>query len=280
LYLDNVPPQIDLDPRNIRTYVGDSCSGSFDPVGTRPLNDLDGQLGSDVVARIAWFRAFAVDRTNSIPNQTLFYHAGIEPKEVRLYVQADPDNSTRKLLVNKNPGTDNTCDDIGGIDDVVNAPTFSALTGLIKKDVGFPWSKNDPGVAPLVGNACTLQDGGVNPPSGVCPAHDSDMWLVPYNYKLDEPAIFVVGTPGDNSSCTGVDLEFLSKTQPEGWVCAAARAVDKAGNIGISPPIRVCVDDPETPAQPACRTSSTVPPSCTDGCTPPGRGGDFIFYDP
>jgi len=32
LYLDNVPPQIDLDPQNIRMVSGPACSGSFDPL--------------------------------------------------------------------------------------------------------------------------------------------------------------------------------------------------------------------------------------------------------
>jgi len=276
LYLDNVPPQIDLDPLNIRAQTGENCSGSFDPVGDDSLNDLEGSSGTDPVARFGYFRAFVNEQTNSEARQKLHYFSGTNQAEVRLYVQPDPENATTKLLINKNPGTDDTCDDIGGIDNLQNPPSFSALKPISSSgSVGTAWNRDDPLSAPAPGG-CQLKED-TTAPQKLCPAHDSGMRYVPFNAPLKEPFVYVVGTPmtGD-ASCTGIDLGFLTANQPEGWVCVAARVVDKAGNVGISPPLRVCADDPGTAYQPPCSISSTTPPTCTDGCTPPARGGGFI----
>jgi hypothetical protein len=278
IYLDNVPPQIDLDPLNVRTKGAQGCSGSFDPVGTAALNDLQGSAGNGALnSRFGFFRAFVNERTNSEIGQQLLYLSGTVQNEVRLYIQPDPEHAPTTLLINKNPGQDNTCDDIGGIDDLENAPQFSALKPMsTTASVGSPWNQNDPDAIPLPGT-CTLKS---DPkPQALCPTHSSDMWYTAFNKQLKEPHVYVVGTPNSNdASCSGIDLAFLTVDQPEGWVCVAARVVDKAGNVGISPPLRVCVDAPETDFHPACSISSVEPPTCSDGCTPQARGGN-IFVD-
>jgi hypothetical protein len=274
IYLDNVPPQIDLDPQNVRA----NCSGSFDPSGPASLNDLQGTPGNGSLdRRIGFFRVFVNERTNSQPGQSIFYHSGTDQKEVRLYVQPDPEHASRKLLVNKNPGVDDTCDDIGGIDDIQNAPQFSALKGIATTNpMGTPWYRNDPDVPPAPA-ACGMLTEQSRPPF-LCPTQSSDMWFVPYRVELKEPYVYVVGTPDPQDvSCTGIDLAFLTADQPDGWVCVAARVVDKAGNVGLSPPLRLCADDPATPDHPPCALSSMTPPTCTDGCTPPVRGGGFLL---
>jgi hypothetical protein len=104
------------------------------------------------------------------------------------------------------------------------------------------------------------------------------MYYVPYFREIKDPMVYVVGTPNSSdATCTGIDWSFLSKDQPDGWVCLAARVVDKAGNVGISPPLRICVDNPDNDIVPPCRTMSIEPPTCTDGCTPPARGGGDLF---
>jgi hypothetical protein len=278
LYLDNVPPQIDLDPFNVR-MVGTPCSGSFDPVGDAALNDLQGTLGQEELSRrIGYFRVFVDERTNSQDGQTQFYHSLTNQKSVRLYIQPDPEHAATKLLINKNAATDNTCDDIGGLDNIDNAPQFNALKPIVTVNtLGGVWNKHDPNAVPQA--QCVQAEDSPQPPF-LCPTHNSDMWFVPYNVELKEPYIYVVGTPNPQGiSCTGIDLAFLTASQPDGWVCVAARVVDNAGNVGISPPLRVCADDPLTPdAHPPCAISSVTPPSCTDGCIPPARGGG-IFLD-
>lgn len=275
IYLDNVPPKIDLDPMNVRTINGSVCSNSFDPVGPQALNDLQGVMGDDLLNPIGFFRAFVREQTNSQPGQKIFYHSLTDQSQVRLYVQAQPEQAATKLLVNKNPLEDDTCDDIGGVDDLNNAPPFSALHAIkTNASDGTEWYQNDPGLEPSVTNKCTLED--KPEPQHLCPTHSSDMWYAAFNPELNEPNVYVVGTPSSDVSCAGIDLAFLTNDQMDGWVCAAARVVDKAGNVGISPPLRLCaVSDPKNP--PACRISSTVPPTCTDGCTPPSRGGNIII---
>jgi hypothetical protein len=275
VYLDNVPPQVDLDPLNIRVKDGENCSGSMDPLGDKTVSDLAGQFGSPIANPFAFFRAFVNEQTNSSEGQTLFYFSGTDQKQVRLYIQPDPTHQATPLLVNKNPASDTSCDDVGGVDAVANPLPFNALNPIdTGNKVGVPTSKLDANEVPIVGAECKLSDAA--PPPALCPSHGSGMTYVPFNFRLKEPYVYVVGNPVQNTdSCTGIDLNFLTTGQPDGWVCAAARVVDKAGNVGISPPIRICVDD-GAGEPPACRVSSTQPPSCTDGCVPPARGGGFI----
>jgi hypothetical protein len=48
----------------------------------------------------------------------------------------------------------------------------------------------------------------------------------------------------------------------------AGRAEDNIGNVGVSPPIRVCFDDGE--GTPACDPADTASaPTCVDDCTLP-----------
>lgn len=276
IYLDNVPPQVDLDPLNIRMKIGANCSNSFDPVGSAALNDLQGISGTSTVEPFAYFRAFVWELTNSAPGQDQHFYSGTDPAQVRLYVQAEPDKATTPLLVRKSSAAGDACDEIGGIQDVVQPPPLTALVGLGVN--GSVWNQIDGDKVPVVtAGTCNLSAGPV--PQGLCTSHLSDMWYVPQHADGHvEPAVYAVSpNPGDNR-CAGIDLEFLSMDQNDGWVCLAARAVDKAGNVGISPPLRVCVDSPDIPGQPDCAImSDPSPPSCTDGCTPPPRGGGFII---
>ncbi len=275
LYLDNVAPAIDLDPQNIRIDNGVNCSSSLDPVGSSAINDLAGQFGGSPQGVIGYFRAFVHERTNREVGQKLFYYAGTDQTQTRLYVLPDPANATIPLLVNKNPQEDDTCDDIGGIENVESAPKFTALKPL-PDNMGSAWFGPSDAQEPTL-PAC--QYGTQTEPGVKLCGQTSDMYYVPYFKQIKDPMVYVVGTPvSTDSSCTGIDWSFLSANQPDGWVCLAARVVDNAGNVGISPPIRVCVDNPNTPAVvPDCATMSTQPPTCTDGCTAPARGGGYLF---
>jgi hypothetical protein len=76
--------------------------------------------------------------------------------------------------------------------------------------------------------------------------------------------------------CAGKGWEISSRDADEGWVCLAARATDRVGNVGVSTPLRVCVSD-RLGSEPACATSSTTPPRCTDGCTLPSKFPSVIL---
>jgi hypothetical protein len=49
------------------------------------------------------------------------------------------------------------------------------------------------------------------------------------------------------------------------------------GNAAISPPLRVCFDNPATTYVPSCAMQSEAPPTCTDGCTPPAGFGATLL---
>jgi hypothetical protein len=80
-----------------------------------------------------------------------------------------------------------------------------------------------------------------------------------------KPAVVYALDPIPGSiACTGQTWEIGAHAD-EGWVCLAGRALDNAGNIGISRPLRLCYDNPDTTFVPDCGD----PPDCTDGCTLP-----------
>lgn len=272
VYLDNLPPKVDLDPRDVRARRGGACSGAFDPVGPAVPDDLAGAATGGITA-FEWFRVFVDEQAPKLAGQDVLFASGTQQSEVRLYVQSQPELATTKLLVSKNPGVDNTCDDIGGVDSLVNPPLFTAMRGLPKTpeppkaDYDSTYSPSDP--------KCTTEMGG--DATGLCGGF-SDLVVIPYNDPLKEPFLYAVGEANPSDiTCAGIDLAFLTSAQPDGWVCLAARAIDKVGNVGISPPLRVCVDDPAKAGTPACAIMSTTPPTCTDGCTPPARGGGFVY---
>jgi hypothetical protein len=274
LYLDNVAPTVDLDPEDIRVDDGANCSRAVDPVGTRSLNDLAGQLGESQQSVLGFFRAFVHERTNVETGQKILFYAGTNTAQTRLYVQPDPANADIPLLINKNPSDDDTCDDIGNHDDMIDGPNFTAMKPL-PDNMGAPWFGTNDDLPPTI-PGCSFGTQSTHRPF-LCDG-DSDMYYMPYFKDIEDPMVYVVGTPNaSDATCTGIDWSFLSKDQPDGWVCMAARVVDNAGNVGISPPIRICVDNPDNDEVPPCRLMSLEPPSCTDGCTPPERGGGELW---
>jgi hypothetical protein len=85
------------------------------------------------------------------------------------------------------------------------------------------------------------------------------------------PVIFAGGQlQGDE--CTGNHWEILGTAGKQGWVCLAARAQDKLGNVGVSAPLRVCL----VTTDPGICTREPMP-RCTDGCSPPPQFGSTII---
>jgi hypothetical protein len=262
LYLDNFPPWIDLDPANIRTLNKQTfCSRSFDPVGPIAANDLDKATSS------AFFRAMVWDRTNVDPAHKILPHASAtNTATVRLYVE---DDSAKPLLINNDD--DPACDDVAKVDDAK-----LELTPIIK--TGQPWYAADDATSPTAASlGCTTL---VLPkPDQLCSNNISDMWQVIQDEYNKAPVLFAA-SPSAGLECTGVGWEFKGKITHDGWVCFATRAVDFAGNVGVSRPLRMCIDSPDVPGTPDCATMSTEPPSCTDGCTPEDRwGGSLVSWE-
>ena len=93
----------------------------------------------------------------------------------------------------------------------------------------------------------------------------------------NEAAIYATDVIDGGETCTGNQVDIVNIGQVEGWVCLAVEATDSVGNVGISAPVPVCLDDETASSQPDCAKgaigpiSTALPPSCTDGCTPPSR---------
>jgi hypothetical protein len=262
LYLDNHAPSIDLDPANVRARrlrTPVECSESFDPLGPFASNDLAR------VQSFAYFRALVWDETNFVPGQSVRYMAGADPQSVYLYLQ--PDSST-PLLVNND--SDPECDVLNISPGGVPLPTLR-LNPVNPQ--GNAWYRtDDPTVSPEA-TGCVLAND--TKPQYLCQTYSDMTVVIRHDSASVEPVVYGIGALS-GVECTGTGWELPSQLanarQKEGWFCLAVAGQDKVGNAGISRPLRVCYDNPATPFVPSCATEqSEEPPSCTDGCTPPGR---------
>jgi hypothetical protein len=247
VYLDNVPPLVDLDPDYVRESRDGYCSLAFDPVGDLAAND------GATVLDVQRFRALVSDRTNEAPGQNIHYYAGTNTSSVYLYVQPNVDEP---LLIDTNG--DGDCDEL--IENRNDLP-FQHLNGLTPQGNSWFGSEADD-TQPLPGG-CSYQD--QTEPKPLCQPFGSDLLRV-VRWDVNEriPVIFAVGNLSSGASCTGTDWE-VGQLVTEGWFCAAARAEDNVGNVGISRPLRLCHDG-GTGAPVDC---GGEPPECTDGCRAP-----------
>jgi hypothetical protein len=269
LYLDNYPPMIDMDPFNIRTTSDlrkpaseRKCSISFDPVGTDAINDLDQvELG-------ALFRAVIIDQTNTHPEFPVAHYSGVAAGSVRVYLEPDPENVA--LLIDRDE--DGVCDEVAQVD----SDTSQELVPI--KEHGAVKTGKDDATAPAsAALGCVTSEAQSTPPNHLC-SNDSAMWhAIDYSDNGDVPAIYARGV-SSGVECTGIPWELGNEAVKDGWVCVATRAVDVVGNVGISRPLRVCLDSKEA-GTPPCANSSVDAPSCTAGCTVPERWGNLLFED-
>jgi hypothetical protein len=270
LHLDNVPPTVELDPPNVREWHRTStgaieCSMSFDPVGDAPPNDLS------TIARIDFFRALVWDETNETDDQHFTYAADTDQESVYVYLQADP---SVPLLVDTNK--DGACDELA-VDDA--GVTFRQLRAL--EQTGSSWFNDTDQASPPNGSemGCTYIST-PNPPPFLCTEHSDLRRVIAHGKEGRPPVIYVDGKRESGYACTGEEWEFASNAGvEEGWLCFAARAVDNVGNIGISPPLRLCYDDPQTAFTPSC-INGADPPTCADDCSPPPRFDNLIIRGP
>lgn len=257
LYLDNHAPIVDLDPPQLRERKKTgattfTCSAPFDPLGNSPGD-------ATVVLPAGIYRALVWDLTNGIGGLTVEHLAGTDPTSVVLYAQSDP--ATPLLIAKHN--TKNICDDLAT--DAAAKPALEDLVPIAPTGTSYFPSSADP----IVGTCTAGADG--MPPNGLCAANASDLTRVIDHAVVGATESVIYSLKSSNpEECTGQNWVLVDSGLPNGWVCIAALAKDKVGNLGISAPLRVCLDDPKKTA-PACALSSTTPPTCTDGCIPPGH---------
>jgi hypothetical protein len=247
LYLDNVPPIVDLVPGKVRelrksgpttTY----CSNPFDPIGTAPPED------QATIPRIAAFRALIWEDSNGTPGQRFKHLSGVKAGTTELYAQASW--AARPLL--KDTDNDGACDELETVD--VHVQPLNPVPVIGRAVYGSDTT------SPPVISSCPPQNQGAEP--FLCNGKSDLTRVIRHFAQGNVPVVYAMGmlVPASNE-CTGSDWE-IANVIPEGWVCVAGRAVDQAGNIGISRPIRLCVDYPENGPTPCAGPE----PSCKDTC--------------
>lgn len=274
IYLDNVPPWVDLDPLNVRTIkrtpLPQECSVSFDPVGEDAIDD-EKRLsipGTKV-------RVLAYEETNFVAGANRYF-AGVKPGTVQFFVYKA---SEGPALVDANKDGSGACVDVpnpSGVNKVALDPIPASRTPKYGPAPGYP--EVGPG-----GLSCELREEDTIVPT-LCNGL-SDMWQVIEHDAANqetqqrEPVIYGQSVSAVGLKCTGDTFQMTTLVNGDGWVCLVGRAQDWAGNTGISPPLRVCFDDPRTEEHPTCNNLNEAPPSCTNGCTPPGhwQGGGLIL---
>jgi hypothetical protein len=266
LYIDNEAPIVSLDPANVRvaTFTGTSasCSVSFDPLGEAAN---DGQTSG----RFAQLRAFVWDQTNGTDSQNVLYLAGVDPNEVYLYLQAD---LSRPLLVDSDD--DGVCDQV---DDDAGKLPFQHLDAVVAGGKLWYGPDDSPALPPPF-PGCAFKNEAR--PDGLCLEDVSDLtYVIRQFHPGQSKAPQAVYAPGvgaaETYTCTGSQWDLPSVAQRQGWMCLAASATDGVKNVGISAPLRVCVDDETDSTEPDCSEASM--PDCTDGCAPPARPSEFLL---
>ncbi len=265
LYLDNVPPEVDLDPGPVIETQPSSdpdnpyCSFPFDPVGPLSANDLE------TIEDVHRFRALVSDLTNEAPGQNIRYYAGQRLDSVYIYLQADV---SKPLLIDEDG--DGYCDELI---ETRNDLPFQHLNGIASAGSSWFGPASAEG-APELPERCQYQN--AQAPAQLCSPFGNDMTrVVKWDVDSKIPMIFGIGNLGRGPACTGTDWEIGQFVQ-EGWFCVAGRAEDNVGNVGISPPLRLCYDDGDGEAE--CDESAV--PECTDGCIPPPRSQAIRYMRP
>jgi hypothetical protein len=264
LYIDNQPPVVDLDPpplqerRLVSTGVY-NCSEPFDPLGVSP-NDLA------IVPSAGTYRSLVWDETNSVDGETVLHYAGADQTSVFLYAQADP---ATPLLVAKH-NTQNYCDDLAT--DAASSLALEHLSPIAPQGASYYDS-----AAPVTAGVCTAGTDSSRP-AYLCSTFSDLTRVIDHAVVgMTEPVIYAIAG-SSIAECTGQNWSLVDAGLPNGWICLASLARDKVGNLGISPPLRVCLNSTLSgKVTPACAISSTIPPTCTDGCIPPPHFNDTII---
>lgn len=271
LKLDNLPPIVNLDPPLIQEWHAVNnvlyCSEYFDPVGSLAANDLD------TVDNTRRYRALVEDQTNA-PIRGIndppahLYLAGTDTSSVELFMQPD---LTLPLLIDTNG--DGVCDQVNYEPlSVAKQPLRQQLSAV--NQTGSAWFRLQPKGA----TGCRQpSDSTTDPvpdnqqpkePNTTCGFGSEMERVIPGRIEGKPPAVYGIRpTNGGTGECDGESWPLMTLAH-EGWNCVAARAQDTIGNVGISPPLRICFHDPTmTGSVPACVNDKSTPPSCTDGCT-------------
>ena len=238
--LDNQPPKISLDPPDDFRLASkneqglEECSREFDPVGSDAAN------WGETVPQAFWLRARIEDQGNKAAGLVQERLALVNYDSVKLYVL---DDTSQPLVVDTDG--DGYCDDINPLLNPSTTPQSSQEVLVLNMtpipptgDANFIPEQN-----PVLPLGCDLTGTSSDTPSDLCAVTPMTVSLF-YTLDPQEPAIYSLEpvTPNDSLFCSGQQFDALANHISEGWACAAVRAKDRLGNIGISQPLPICID--------------------------------------
>lgn len=261
--LDNVAPISSLDPPMMRESFVDTqsnsliCSSAFDPVGSDAVDD------GESVAQLSELRARVEDLGNgaTAASGVSIPYAGIA--KVQMFIV---DDSDRALIVDTNG--DGVCDSIDPNLVPTSVPVASNEAAVIDMLGLAPSGDADftmnvvPGFNGTTEANCNPGTA-ADPPSPICDITSPATRITKPTIGTD-PVIFSI-PPANGIQCMGNAFDAVATNISDGWACVAIRAEDTLGNVGISAPLRVCIDSNGDMVEcPAWGTVTTTGlPDCT-----------------
>jgi hypothetical protein len=211
---------------------------------------------------VALLRALAWDEENGTADEGLPRFAGVDQKSVEIYVQGDV---SKGLLIDTDHDANHVCDEVDR--------TLPTLTMYPVVPAGS--SDYRPGGTPIYDD---LKDSQIcvtgtdsSQPQVLCPNLPDLTRVIQHDQAggAPEPVVYALIEMNNGCASSQTYLDTRPGVATSGWVCLAARAVDNTGNVGVSPPMRLCMWKPGDPQPDCAKDMSMEPPSCTRDCVPP-----------
>jgi hypothetical protein len=242
--IDNVPPIISLDPpklqvaEHLMTMSGTviACSQPYDPVGDESAND------GEVVQRIVSLKARIEDHGNSGPGQLAHYFAKVDPNGATLVIIP---TANAPLVVDTD--NDGFCDAINPLLIPVNGPITASdqsielsMTPLL---VGGKANFVPFAGTPTAGCGQNGDPATTTAPPVLCKFAGTSLTYALMNGTDPTPEVFSLpAVVANDLQCIGLQFDSMNRIG-YGKACAAVVAADLAGNVGVSAPLRFCIDD-------------------------------------
>jgi hypothetical protein len=278
--VDNEGPRITLD--SPRFYLSKKqegallCSHPIDPLSNREYDDygvLHRLQEGAKLPQLMFLRARVEDAGNHANGAEIVPVATVDESTVRLYVK--PLDGTPLVT-----GSAGICRSINSALHDVAAYSGGSLEVVVANLEPIPPGGSGdftPFVDAQAPAACDLLgDLALTEPPDLPCGHLSPMsqarYILGQRYNWSETAIFGIApvVAGSDLKCEGI--QFDARQLPDGWMCVAVAARDKLGNLGVSKPLRVCLDKQSTGVT-ACNSTPTLecsdPPDCEIPCWDP-----------
>jgi len=246
--VDNTGPRITLDSPDVYVWKVENgikeCAQPFDPLA----NVQDGwRLGDDhELGQAMFLRARVEDVGNDVTDAVVIPAASVDENTVRLYVR--PLDSTPLVMA-----TGGLCERINP--NLVEVAALSVPADpqevLVVNMVAIPlqqklnWSPYPPNTSTAAIGCLSGIAGQTPPDTPLClevPEESQFPYVLQQPCCPTESAIYGLEPIIKENPwyCEGV--QFDARQLPDGWMCVAVTARDRLGNLGISRPVRMCLD--------------------------------------